>query len=243
MIREAGESGSPSYLRIARELRARVKRGAYPETERMPSEAEFGAEFGVSRITIRQALALLERERLVVRERGRGTFARNRLVRDLVPLYSFTADMRRAGKVPRSVMMASGEFAADGDEIERLELDEAGARVYRLVRLRLADEEPVLIERTSLPAVLVPGFSLADPETDSLYATLSERYGLSPAVGTETYEAVILMPEEARILGAEGSGPWPGMAVTRIAKTADDRPLELTRSVGLARKMVFSLRI
>jgi GntR family transcriptional regulator len=243
MERGIGDEGAPGYLRIARELRARIKRGAYPERERMPTEAEFGEEFGASRITVRHALALLEREGLVRREPGRGTFATRRLVRDLVPLYSFTADMKRAGKEPRSVLMASGEFVADGDEIERLGLDERGERVYRLVRLRLADGAPVLIERTSLPLKLVPAFALADPETDSLYSTLAERYGLSPATGTETYEAVILTIEEARALGARGSGPWAGMAVTRVAKTADGRPLEFTRSVGLSERMVFSLSI
>jgi GntR family transcriptional regulator len=243
MIRDTGTEGSPRYLRIARELRARIESGAYADGFRMPTEAELCDAFRVSRITVRQALALLERERLVSRERGRGTFARRRLVRDLKPLYSFMEDMRRAGREPTSVLLSSGEAEADGDEIERLALDPARALVHRLVRLRVADGIPVLLERTSLPAALVPGFALADPARDSLYATLAERYGLAPAAGTETYEAVILSAEEAGMLGVAGPGPRAGMAVTRVAGLADGRPLELTRSVGPAERMVFSLSI
>ncbi len=243
MIRDTGTEGSPLYLRIARELRARIENGSYAEGHRLPTETELCDEFRVSRITVRQALTLLERERLVSRERGRGTFARRRLVRDLRPLYSFTEDMRRAGREPASVLLSSGEAEADGYEIERLALDPVGSSVYRLVRLRVADGVPVLLERTSLPAALVPGFDLAEPARDSLYSTLADRYGLVPAAGTETYEAVILNAEEAGILGVGGSGPRAGMAVTRIAALADGRPLELTRSVGPAERMVFSLSI
>lgn len=242
MVRGIDDGGLPAYLRIARVLRERIRRGHYPEDERMPTEAEFGEEFSVSRITVRQALGLLERERLIRRERGRGTFATRPLLRDLVPLYSFTADMLRSGREPRSVLLASGEFVADGDELERLELEDPEERVYRLVRLRLADGDPVLIERTALPLRLVPEFSLTEPGADSLYAILSERYGLVPASGTETYEAVILSPDEAKILAAAGKGPWPGMAVTRVARTAEGAPLEFTRSVGLAHRMVFTLK-
>ncbi len=242
MIRDTGTEASPRYLRIARELRARIENGPYADGFRMPTEAELCDEFRVSRITVRQALALLERERLVSRERGRGTFARRRLVRDLKPLYSFTEDMRRAGREPTSVLLSSGEAEADGDEIERLALD-SGARVHRLVRLRIADGIPVLLERTALPAALVPGFALADPARDSLYATLADRYGLAPAAGTETYEAVILSAEDAGLLGVGGPSPRAGMAVTRVAALADGRPLELTRSVGPAERMVFSLSI
>jgi GntR family transcriptional regulator len=243
MIREMKDEGAPLYLRIARELRDRIEGGAYPDGERIPTEAELCDEFRVSRITVRQALGLLDRERLVSRERGRGTFARRHLVRDFRPLYSFTEDMRRTGKNPSSILLSAGEEEANGDEIERLALDAHGARVYRLMRLRAADGVPILIERTSLPASLVPGFVLADPARDSLYKTLAESYAISPASGTETFEAVILSHEEANLLGVVGGGPRAGMSVTRVAALADGRPLELTRSVGLAERMVFSISI
>ena len=243
MMLDIAEDGAPLYLRIARELRVRIEGGAYADGRRLPTEAEFCDEFRVSRITVRQALALLERDRLVSRERGRGTFARRHLVRDLKPLYSFTTDMRHAGRDPQSVLLFAGEVEADEDEIAKLSLGGNGGLVYRLTRLRTADGVPVLLERTSLPADLVPGFFLTDPARDSLYATLADRYALIPASGTETYEAVILNAEEGKLLGVHGSGPWAGMAVTRVARLADGRPLELTRSVGPAERMVFSISI
>lgn len=243
MIRDSSEDGTPLYLRIARELRSRIEAGVYTDGHRMPTEADLCGEFSVSRITVRQALDLLDRERLVSRERGRGTFARRHLVRDLRPLYSFSEDMLRAGKTPSSVLLSGGEEVADGDEIEKLLLAPGNGRVYRLLRLRTADGVPILLERTSLPAALVPGFALGDPAKDSLYTTLAERFGLVPAAGTETYEAVILSAEEKIQLGVSDSGPRAGMAVTRLSKLADGRPLELTRSVGPAERMVFSLSI
>ncbi len=243
MIRDTADDGEPLYLRIARELRSRIEGGSYADGRRIPTEAEFCAEFGVSRITVRQALTLLERDRLVSRERGRGTFTRRHMIRDLKPLYSFTADMRRAGRAPASDLLFAGEVEADEDEIEKLSLHGEGGRVYRLLRLRTADGVPVLLERSSLPAALVPGFALADPARDSLYATLADRYGLVPTSGTETYEAVILNAEDGKLLGVDGLGPRAGMAVTRIAKLADGRPLELTRSVGPGERMVFSISI
>ncbi|WP_454914915.1 GntR family transcriptional regulator [Xanthobacter sediminis] len=74
----AAESHAPKYARIADVLRQRIARGVWPKAARVPTNDDLAQEFGVSRVTIRQAVDILTREGLLEAQQGRGTFVRER---------------------------------------------------------------------------------------------------------------------------------------------------------------------
>jgi GntR family transcriptional regulator len=248
----ADSEGLPKYLKLAAALRERIAAGTYPLSERMPSEEELGTEFSVSRITVRQAMDLLARERLVVREQGRGTFvAPPKLRRDISSIYSFSADMRRLGMAPTSTCRERSLAVPTDEEARSLDLDSTKDRVIRVERVRRANGIPVLLERTAIAARLCSAHRGAafeesdlnsfDLENGSLYSILWERYGLWPAAAEEFFEAIILSSEDAGILECPIPEGQPGLAIIRIARLGDGRPLEYTRSIGRGDRLSFSV--
>lgn len=139
---------STRHEEIADHLR-RVIAGSSPG-DRLPSDAELCARFGVSRMTARQAVQTLANEQLLYRQRGRGTFvATPPIPRVLGSPLSFSASTRRRGMVPGSVVLASGRRPALADEAEALGLA-ADDLVIMVDRVRLADSVPVAIEHAAI---------------------------------------------------------------------------------------------
>ena len=152
----------------------------------MPSEADLCARFGVSRMTVRQALQELTNAGLVDRHRGKGTFVASRPMHRRAGVFlSFSDEMEWRGKVASSRVVAAGIAPARPEEIDALGL-EADAEVVRVERIRLADGVPIAFEdaavRREHGAVLD-----ADLTTGSLHAAL-ERVGVvaTSASGTVT---------------------------------------------------------
>src|SRR4051794_26710489 len=142
------ESTAPRYQQIADHLRALVDNGR--PGDRLPSDAELCATFGVSRMTARQAVDQLLAEHLVVRHRGQGTFVAERPVPRLLgsPL-SFTASMRRRGHTVSSRLLAAGLVAPEPADTVALRLAE-DADIVMVERLRMADGVPMANERAAL---------------------------------------------------------------------------------------------
>lgn len=188
----------------------------------MPSERELGQQFGLSRMTVRQALDALVQEGRLYRVPGRGTFvAQPKFVMPL-QLTSFTEDMRARGQVAGAVDLGRSEVPASAALAASLEL-EPGAPLLVIERLRTADGEPMAIERAHLPASLAPGL-LDHPLSDSsLYAVLRDRYGLVLEAGEQTIEAVAATVTDGDLLHVPRGSP-----VLRLVRRsfADGRPVE-----------------
>lgn len=157
------------------------------------SEQELATQFGVSRITIRTALARLAREGLVVRVPGRGTFIAD--LRKLEPqsaLTSFSENMEALGKRPGHRTLAIGEMAATTELAEALQL-EVGDPLLCIERLLLADDVPMAIMKAHLPPwVYGPMrglFTAAELDRTSLYELLESKLRIDLWVATETVEA------------------------------------------------------
>jgi GntR family transcriptional regulator len=170
-----GVSGSsPAYLRIAASLRERIGEGEFIPGQNLPPERELCGQFGVSRMTARHALTVLEREGLVVRDVTRGTLvAEPRLE---LRLGSFSRELERIGRQPSAELLSARQVLPRGAVADGLGIDPR-QRVVELRRLRRSDNEVVALETTFYREDLVPGF-LDQDLTGSLWDVLNHEYGI-----------------------------------------------------------------
>jgi GntR family transcriptional regulator len=212
-----------------------------PAGSPVPPERTLSVEFGASRTTVRQALQELVLEGRVVRIQGKGTFvAKPKLVQEL-RLTSYTEDMRAQGLEPTSTLLEIGYVLADEVLSERLAI-KLRARVLRIERLRLANGEPMAIEATHLSAKRFPGLRRQLERSNSLYAALSEKYGVRLLDAEETIETVPAPPREAHLLGTDVGVPL--LLLSRHSRSDDGQPIEYVRSLyrGDRYKFVAHLR-
>ena len=228
-----GAQNEARYTQIAHYLRGRVAAGS--PGDRLPSDAELCARFGVSRMTARQAVQLLVNEGLLYRRRGQGTFVAPRPVPRLLgsPL-SFTESMRRRGLRASSKIVRARIGEPTPEDVEALRLGEGDA-VVLLERLRLADGVPMALES----AVLVPVLAVLlqeDLEQMSLHAAM-ERLGRIP---TQAHARVTARPAtaaERRLLDL----PPKSMLVCerRVITDQHGQPLEHTETRYAAPRYLF----
>ncbi|GGL09901.1 GntR family transcriptional regulator [Mangrovihabitans endophyticus] len=214
----------PLYARIERELRARLA-GAEPG-DVVPAESTLAAEFGVARMTMRAALNALEADGLIERIQGRGTFVRRQPTpRTAGTLLSFQDQVRNWGRTPSSRLIAAEVRAASAEEATALQLAAAEPRVVSIVRVRLADGTPLVVEYACFPPHLTDLLD-RDLEAGSLHRALHDR-GLRPTLGSSTLTA--------RPAGADGAHlqvpPGESLLVeTRLIVDQNAAPLEFTVS-------------
>jgi GntR family transcriptional regulator len=214
----------PLYVRIERELRARLSQARPGDV--VPPESVLADEFGVARMTVRAALNALETDGLVERIQGRGTFVRQRPEpRAAGTLMSFQDQVREWGRTPTSRLVEGEVRAASAAEATALQLTAAVPRVVSIVRVRLADEVPVAIEYACFPPHLSALLNL-DLEAGSLHRALHE-LGLRPTLGSSTLTA--------QRAGADGErlhvpADEPLLVETRLIVDQHSAPLEYTVS-------------
>jgi GntR family transcriptional regulator len=215
----------PRYYEIEQALRARIEMLKPGDT--LPSDAELCAEFGVSRMTARNAMARLAAEGIVQRIPGRGTFVAERPVhRQAGSLISFTDEMRRRGKRPTSQLLERELRDATPEERERLQLRD-GSQVVLLRRLRLADDEPVCVEEAVFEEGLAPVLMEADLEQGSLFQTLVAA-GRVPTAGNASLSARPASAADAKALEVPRGSAL--LVERRLIFDQAGRPLESTES-------------
>jgi len=215
----------PRYYEIEQALRARV--AALRPGDTLPSDAELCDEFGVSRMTARNAMQRLAQEGIVQRIPGRGTFVAEQPVhRQAGSLISFSDEMRRRGRRPSSRLIRRGLRAAAEEEARVLGLPEP-AEVTELVRLRLADDEPIAIEASAFAPALDAVLAAADLEGGSLFDALVGA-GHVPTAGRASLGARAATAADARHLGIAAGSPL--LVERRLIFDQAGRPLELTES-------------
>jgi len=219
---------APLYYQIEQDLRHRIDNAEWKAGEQIPTEAELGAIYGASRVTIRQAISNLVAEGRLVREPGRGTFVSEPAV-TAGPrgLTSFTEEMRGLGFTASSRLLELGLQPAGEDVAARLKIA-TDDPVVVVKRLRLGDGRPIGIQTAQLVARRVPGLETASLGEGSLYGYLESHYGIIPAEAEETFYAAPIARENARLLNVgEGTS---GFRVERV--TFDELgPFEFVTSI------------
>jgi GntR family transcriptional regulator len=226
---------SPAYLRIATALRDRINSGELAPNTLVPSERELGRSFGVSRMTARQALGVLESDGFAHRRPPRGTFvAKPRLP---MRIGSFSDEIVRLGRQPSGELLWAESQASTPLVAQALELGE-GDRVHALQRLRRVDDEAIAIETTYYPADLTQG--LLDRQLDgSLWSILRRDHGVTPTRASATLEVVALDEVTAGQLGVRNAAP--GFLLTRHTFDADGRCFEFARDLYRADRVEFQI--
>jgi GntR family transcriptional regulator len=226
----------PLWAQVLEDLRGQVASGAI--VGRFPTDAELMERYGVSRHTVRDAVNRLLQEGLLDRQRGRGTFVRSTAIEQpLGALYSLFRSIEDQGFEQRSVVRAL-ERRTDAEAAAVLGLGARSALVF-LERLRLADDEPVALDCSWLPADVAGPLLGVDFERTSLYQQLAARCGVSPTRGSERIRPELPTPEQRRVL--EVAARQPVFAIERVA-FAGDRPLEWRHSVVRGDRYAFIAR-
>ncbi|MGH7391780.1 MAG: GntR family transcriptional regulator [Candidatus Rokuibacteriota bacterium] len=213
----------PRYHRIAEALRKQITQGDLAPGARLPNQRRLAREFGVTLMTLRQALEVLEREKLIARHHGLGTFvAAPSIDYDINHLRRFAGDLLAQGEAVTTRLLASRFVAADRRVAAALGLPPR-ARVLALERLRLVDGHPMSLQRSFLPAAIGEEVVKADLAATPLRQALEFKLGLAVGRARETVSAVRLGRREARELGCHAGAP--AFESERVSRTADGRPI------------------
>ena len=215
---------------VRRVLAEQISSGQLRPGQRLGAERALAGELGVSRATLRQALAVLEEGGLVRRVPGRGggTFvAKGKIERDLSRIVGVPGLLRSQGVVAGTRVVSARLAEADDVAAQALRA-RPGELVVDLVRIRLADGSPFSLEHAKFPARRFPGL-LELPLGGSVYELIEEHFGVEPAAATERIEVVLASADEAAILDIEPGAPL--MAITRTATDSNGEPMEFSRDL------------
>lgn len=235
------DSTRPVHARIEQWLTDVIGSGTLVPGDKLPREESLAAALGVSRMTLRQALASLELAGTIVRRPGRrgGTFvAAPKVVCDLTGLAGFSEQMHRANLRPGARLVSASTVEASPATAQALGLARHDL-VHEVVRVRSANREPLALERSCFPAALFPEL-LSHRLTGSLYALLARTYDRAPHTATEVLEPVVASPEQADLLGIDAGSPL--MLIDRTAFTVSGVPVEHARDVFRADRTRITLR-
>ena len=203
LARRTADDRQPKYLRIYAELRDRISSGQWPAGSPLPAQRELAGEFGVSIMTLRQALQLLTDDGLVAARHGSGTYVAARYEYDLGHLRSFAADLADQGAEISTRLLAAETITPPPEVGARLG---GPGQVLRLRRLRLAGGRPLIVQTSYLPLPQAGGLDAADLAQRGLYTVLAD-HGLAVTRAAETITPCVLGRREAGYLGRPAGRP------------------------------------
>ena len=214
----------PLYVQIAESLLERIRAGELAPEERLPSERELSKSLNVSRMTLRAALRELDNKGLLVRRAGDGTYvAKPKIERQAAKLVPFTENMRSRGYQASARLIVFEQRYAKVSIASNLKIP-VSAPVYYFQRLRLINNEPVLLEKCTMPIYRFPNLEKHDLEKRSVYEIAETEYEIVPHHSEQSLEAVSATEFEADFLGIDPGTPL--MMERRLAFDKDNHPIE-----------------
>ena len=227
----------PRYYQLKEIMRERVQSEEWKPGDLIPSERELSEKYGISRMTARQAITDLVNEGLFYREQGKGTFVSQRkITQQLLRLTGFTEDIRARGQKPGTKVLSAEMVPADETTAEKLRIG-PGTRIFRLQRLRLADDEPLAIELSQISFKGCERLLEEDLEQNSLYRLLETKYGIPLMEADQELEAGLAGNEEAQLLKISINRPV--LFTRRITYTERSQPIEYAKAVYCGNKYTF----
>jgi len=198
-------NGTPVYKKIQNAIRKRIDAAQLRPGDAVASERELARIHKVSLMTARHALAGLEREGIVERRRGAGTFVSAPKIH-FNKLMSYTEHMSSRGLVPKSRVLVAKIVQDEQEVAARLTLP-AGTPLVKIERLRLTEEDPFALETCYLPAAEFSALTTAPLGRGSLFSTLEHDFGVELAYADEEVDATAADANVAQMLGVHKSAP------------------------------------
>ncbi|WP_240452368.1 GntR family transcriptional regulator [Virgibacillus sp. YIM 98842] len=234
------KSKVPLYLQLMDDLIKKMDTEEYRVDEKLPSERELCEIYDLSRITVRQALQELEREGYIYKLHGKGTFVSPKSYnQNLIKLYSFTEEMKKIGKTPATKVLSFQEIALDerlANKMNLAPLDEA----FQIVRLRLADHEPLMFETSYIPKDIFPNLTEKDLAERPMYDVFMQDYKIGVTKAIERFSATSVRKEEAEHLKITAA--HPAMLIKRFAYHKESL-IEYTISVARGDKFDYTVEL
>lgn len=243
------KSGVPLVYQLSEIFRRKILEGELKPNDPFPTEEQISSTYGVSRTTTRLALAKLVNEGFIRRQQGVGSFVNPKgllrideiqpMPRDMSDVKSTTNILEAAGKTV-STQVLSFALERPSDRIaEQLDIA-ATARVVHFERVRLANGEPLVVEKIWIPEDICPGLTEADVRT-SVYRTLSERYGLKVTAAHQALRAAVTDARLSDLLGVPQGAPV--MKVAGVSYSDAGMPVEVEESWFRSDMMEFIIEL
>ena len=229
----------PLYDQLVDALHDKIE-SEYAPGDLLPSERALSERSGLSRTTVRLALGELESMGLVVRKHGKGTFVADHAgeATNLMGTYSFTEQMRAAGRNPRTEILDFVLEEAPKQVAASMGI-RVGDKVFQVKRLRLADDVPMMLERSYLPASEFVSLRREDLERKPLYDIIEKDYREQIRVAEEEFFASLARADEAEHLGIP-----EGSAVLRLRRTTHNtRNVVVEYTLSVARADQFRYKV
>ena len=237
------DSPIPAYYQIALDVRKRILQQEWQVQQKIPSETELAKAYGVSRVTMRQAIAELVKDGILERKRGSGTFVNLKplpLTHDLSLPHILAGRFRKMGLETSSKIIKAQTFPDPFPDVQKnLQISEETAIAY-LKRILLIGDQATALNRSWFDDSLCPGIAEHDLIDGSLSKTLRERYGLVPAYANNWLEVIRGTQETADLLG--NSLDMPIILVRSVSHLADGTPLEYSITEWLGDRIRFNFQ-
>ncbi len=223
----------PLYYQLENVLREKITSGSFVGGERLPTEIELIEQYGVSRITVRQALASLAADGLIERKQGRGTFIAERKSKKR----KFTGTIHLTGSLDELIEMGMdtpvkvlemNRVDADAHEAELLRI-KIGTPIYRLKRLRMVENKPYSLILNYLPEDIGSKLTMAELSTGAVLHTMETKLGLKLDNAVQEIKAELADPYVANLLDIRVGSAL--LSIERTVYTDEGRPVEYVHTL------------
>lgn len=234
------KSSVPIYVQLEEYIKKKIKEGVYLPGEALPTERDLTELFGVSRMTVRQAITNLVHQGVLYKTYGKGTFVSKQVIEKKLEIESFSEDMEKRGLVPSSRILYFEKIIPDSEIREKLELSE-NEQVYFLNRIRLANDEPMAIEYSYLPEKYFPDLMKYNFMRCSLYTIMKNEYHSDFNYMKQSIKAVTISKKESELLLNKSRGF--GLISLRTIFNNSHIPIEYTKTIYNPDRYAFNLMI
>ncbi|MDH4450666.1 MAG: GntR family transcriptional regulator [Rhodoferax sp.] len=219
------DSGTPLWIQLRDILRQQIASGQLGVNAQLPSEADLGEIYGISRIVVRETLADLVRSGLIYKIKGKGAFISTpKRDEDFISMVlGFSDEMAIKGRIVRTQVLGQALRAPDEKEALALSL-QTDAQVTSLRRLRSVDGNVRLLVSTVVPTDVAPELHKIRLEDKSLYEVLRRQYGLHVARAERWIDAVLPDADTMALLQLETLEPL--LRIESVAFTKEGRAVE-----------------
>ncbi len=231
----------PLYYQVA-EILQKEFLTTYEPGSQVPTEPELIERFGVSRTTIRQAMALLEENGVLIRQSGKGTFLTTspKLEVELTALTGFVEDMVALGLESSARVISINTIVPSTAVIQKLNLKE-GEEVVYIERVRLAEDEPISFDATYLPVEFGSKIAQDDLVVHPIFFLLENQYGIALGGADYCIEASIVPKRISEYLQIPAGSPI--FLIERNSYSIDGSPVDYEKLYYRADKIRYNMHL